>query len=249
MCCFSGPVESVTHTQIFARLHSDGRQSIIYRLSLATKREVAMILPIPVRQGSGEDALTFLNLENYRWIFSDLEACFPSPIGKAPVIASEPETGFFRRTLKVVSVGAFDASYVPTQADFSRMDKRFRLPDDVWSKLPGYRDFGFAVFKLKKGKTEVHPMAFHFPSARPKSLFFPTLHIHDGEIHSEEEFDHTLYAQGRGLNFSRWKESRVLAGAKVDTDLAMKTVRPDMHVFKREIHGLFTNGDIVVKPY
>lgn len=249
MCCFSGPVESVTQTQIFARLHSDGRQSIIYRLSLATKREVAMILPIPVRESTGEDAVRFLNLEDYPQIFSDLAACFPSRVSGKASVAAEPPRGLFRRTLKVVSVGAFDASYVPTQADFSRLDKRFRLPDDVWSKLPGYQNFGFAVFKLKKGKTEVHPMAFHFPTARPRDLFFPTLHIHDGEIHPEEEFDHTLYGQGLGLNFSRWEESPGLAGARVKTELAMNTVRPDMHVFKREIHGLFTNGDIIVKSY
>ncbi len=249
MCCFSGPVESVTNTKIFARLHSDGRQSIIYRLSLATKRAVAMILPIPVRQGSGEDAVNFLNLEDYPHIFSDLNGCFPRD-GLAKAAASPVESRrFFSRPLKVVSVGAFDASYVPTQADFSRLDKRFRLPDDALAQLPTYRDFGFAVFKLKKGKTEVHPMAFNFPSARPKNLFFPTMHIHDGKIHPEEEFDHTLYGQGRGLNFSRWEESPMLAGAKVKTDLAMKTVRPDMHVFRREIHGLFTNGDIVVKSY
>lgn len=249
MCCFSGPVESVTQTKIFARLHSDGRQSIIYRLSLATKREVAMILPIPVKASSSEDAVNFLNLEDYPHVFSDLEACFPSRFsGKVSTAVEEPR-GYFSRSLKVVSVGAFDASYVPTQADFSRLDKRFRLPDDALAQLPAYRNFGFAVFKLKKGKTEVHPMAFNFPSARPKNLFFPTMHIHDGKIHPEEEFDHTLYGQGRGLNFSRWEESPMLAGAKVKTDLAMKTVRSDLHVFRRKINGLFTNGDIVVKSY
>ncbi len=134
----------------------------------------------------------------------------------------------------------FDANYVPAQVDLSRLDRRFRLPDDALAQLPAYRDFGFAVFKLKKGKTEVHPMALHFPSARPKNLFFPTMHIHDGKIHPEEEFVQTLCGQGRGLNFSRWEESPMLAGARVKADLAMKTVRPDMHVFRREIHGLFT---------
>jgi hypothetical protein len=40
-----------------------------------------------------------------------------------------------------------------------------RLPEGVWAKLPGYADFGFAVFKLKPGNAQVHPMAFSFPAA------------------------------------------------------------------------------------
>lgn len=249
MSCFSGPVQSVTDTQIFARLHRDGRQSIIYRMALSTKRDVAMILPIPVQQGSGEDAVNFLNLQEYPLIFSDLAACFPlkdSAKAAVPVVASSRS---YNQTLKVVSVGAFDASYVPTPSDFARLDKRFRLSEKVLSQLPGYKNFGFAVFKLKKGKAEVHPMAFHFPSALPKNLFFPTLHIHDGVIHPEEEFDHTLYGQGRGLNFLQWEESLSPAGAKVKTDLAMDTVRPDLHVFKRKIQGVFTNSDVLVRSY
>lgn len=42
-------------------------------------------------------------------------------------------------------------------------------------------------------------MAFSFPSARAGHLFFPTMHIHDGEVHEKEDFDHTLYCQASGL--------------------------------------------------
>ncbi len=58
-------------------------------------------------------------------------------------------------------MGSFEASFVPTRRDFSRLDQRFRLPDDVWQALLGYDDWGFAVFKLgpMSRLTGVHPMA------------------------------------------------------------------------------------------
>ena len=79
----------------------------------------------------------------------------------------------------------------------------FGLPSNVWDGVPHYADWGFAVFKLKLGgwlkrllgrKTTIHPMAFEFPT-RDQRLFFPTLHVHDGEVHDQARFDHTFYAQ------------------------------------------------------
>lgn len=250
MCCFTGNVEGVKNTRIFARISSDGTQSLIYQMALESKREVAMVLPIPVKRGSGEDALHFVSLESYLTVFDDLEKGFPEPRGAKMSVpgVSADYGGLFRRPLKVVSVGAYDASYVPSIPDFSRLDKRFRLPDDIWDQLPGYRDFGFAVFKLKRGRTEPHPMAFTFPTARPGQLFFPTLHIHHGKVPKDEEYDHTLYAQARGVNFSNWEESPQPASHFVKTDQTQSIVRADRHVYKRQYFGLMTNGDIVVKP-
>ena len=34
-----------------------------------------------------------------------------------------------------------------------------------------------------------------FNTRHPDTLFFPTLHIHDGAVHAEEDYDHTLYFQ------------------------------------------------------
>ncbi len=250
MCCFSGNIQSVTNTRIFARLGSDGTQSLIYQMALATKQDVAMVLPIPVKPGSGEQAVSFVSFQGYLTIFDDLEKGFPQRYSAKSAVVAAPQSrlSYFEKPLEVVSVGAFDASYVPTIADFSRLDKRFRLPDKVWDRLPGYRDFGFAVFKLKKGRTELQPMAFTFPTARPGHLFYPTLHIHEGKIHEQDEFDHTLYGQARGVNFSRWEESPKLARSFVKTDQAQGLVRPERHVYKRELRGVMTNGDIVLKP-
>ena len=55
MCCFSGPVDRVAGTQIFARLKDEANQFVVYSMTLSSKSEVAMILPIPVKPGSGED--------------------------------------------------------------------------------------------------------------------------------------------------------------------------------------------------
>lgn len=244
MCCFTGKVEEVKNTRIFARLRTDGRQALIYQMSVKANQDLAMVLPIPVKEGAGEDAVKFFDFSKYETVFEDLSALWPPSVGIDPSANSRSAHLY---SLKVVSVGAYDASFVPTIADFSRLDARFRLPDDVWTKLPGYAEFGFAVFKLKPGNTQVHPMAFSFPTALPGTVFFPTLHIHDGKVHAKEKFDHTLYLQGSGLDISGWGESFSLPDTIVKCNLTHGMIRPDLHVFSSVMRGKFQNGDVVVK--
>ena len=247
MCCFSRNVEEVKNTRIFARLGENGNQVLIYSMHMSAREEVAMVLPIPVKEGTSESEVRFFDFSGYADVFSDLHQCFPIERARFSGARAVPE-GTERATLKVVSVGAFDASFVPSIADFTRLDERFRLPEGVWSKLPGYASFGFAVFKLKKGRHDVHPMAFSFPTAKEGSVFFPTLHIHDGEVHDQEHFDHTLYLQGQRLRMSSdWKESPGLAVQRVKCGLTHGMIRPELHLYRRTIRGNFTNGDIVVK--
>ena len=159
MCCFSRPVVSVTDTNIFARASKDGRQFLVYSMKLDAKEELAMILPLPVPKASKEDAVRFINLEKYPDFFAELRSGFPEPKPGRSLSNSKDAPA----TLKVVEVGSFIASFVPSVADFKRVDEKFRLPADVWDKLPMYRGFGFAVFQLKKGEHKIHPMAFEFP--------------------------------------------------------------------------------------
>ncbi|MBE2282806.1 MAG: hypothetical protein IAE77_05030 [Prosthecobacter sp.] len=250
MCCFTGKVEEVKNTRIFARLGEHGNQVIIYQMSLKADADLAMVLPIPVKEGTAEDAVKFFDFSKYENVFSDLWEMFPPPVsrgGPADPFGAAPADAPY--SLKVVSVGAYDASFVPTIADFSRLDARFRLPEGVWAKLPGYADFGFAVFKLKPGNAQVHPMAFSFPSALSGTVFFPTLHIHDGEVHAKEHFDHTLYLQAPAANLSRggWHESPGLAVTKVKCGLTHGMIRPDLHVYQQVMRGKFDNGDVVAK--
>jgi hypothetical protein len=247
MCCFSRPVEEVKNTRIFARVGAKGNQVIVYQMALDAKEDLAMVLPIPVAKGTGEDGVTFFDLSGYPGLFEDLGRLFPMPKS-----AGEPFGGVSRGVgaakLKVQSVGAYDASFVPGLADFSRLDERFRLPVGVWDEVPGYAGFGFAVFKLKAVHGEVHPMAFVFPTATPEQVFFPTLHIHDGKVHDKEVFDHTLYLQGeRGPRWGGWEESPGLPVAGVKCGLTHGMVRPDLHVYRQVMRGKFANGDVVAE--
>lgn len=244
MCCFTQPVKSVGATSIFARMGAGAEQYIAYAMSLEARGSLAMVLPVPVVKGSGEDAMKFINLEKYPTLFDDLEDGFPVeyPSGSKAVMPVAPPG-----ELKVHSVGAFDASFVPTIADFGRLDKRFRFPEKIWKRLPGYADYGFAVFKLKKPRGPVHPMAFSFPSATPQTLFFPTLHIHDGEIHADAEFDHTLYCQGRGIRAESWRESPRIAMQFVQCEQTEGLVSPKHHVYRRRMYGLEANGDVLLR--
>ncbi len=269
MCCFSEPVEYVSGTQIFARALADGRQALVYSMSFQAAGELAMILPLPVPAASPEDAVRFVSLEGYDDFFSDVAKGFPSldlAIRGAPQAesASVPV-----QSLVVHDVGDFEASFVPTLADFDRLDARFKLDPEVWAQLPQYGDWGFAVFKLKPerqklgffarlfGRTAepkrqtVHPMAFEFPRRDPRSLFFPTVHVHDGEVHEKAHFDHTLYCQPGDLiasTFGGWNRSAGPLGRYVDSERAAGLIAPDTPCYRTVLMGDFENRDQVLTP-
>jgi hypothetical protein len=257
MCCFSvttpvgllarlfqRPVH-VSATNIFARMISPGVQGLAYGMDLETRHPVAMVLPLPVAPGSGEDAVTFVDLSKDPQMFSDLSALFTM---MQPAAAkggfSLPSRGPSR--LVVHKVGAFVASYVPTRADFSRLDPRFRLPDVLFDAVPHYADHGFAVFQLEPGKVTVHPMALRFPTRDPERLFFPTVHVHDGRFHATAKFDHALYYQTlrRSLTGPTFAP---LDGDPVGWGTPRKSyeglIEPDHAVIRRTLRGRLANQD------
>ena len=154
--------------------------------------------------------------------------------------------------LVVFEVGSFIASFVPSLKDFARLDAQFRIPDSTWAKLPQYKDWGFAVFKLKKNEKpdgkKIHPMAFEFPRADPRRLFFPTVHIHDGTVPQRAKFDHMLFAQFSGtMVASNWEESPQPA------EMFMRTIKQSQgivagseHVYRKVLKGQYKNMDVVV---
>lgn len=268
MCCFSRPIAYVAGTKIFARAIGDGRQSLVYSMRFTADEELAMILPIPVPPGSPEDAVEFVSLEGYDDFFDDLAKAFPVQMlaaSRGPALA--PSAVPQAKTLEVHDVGDFEASFVPSQADFDRLDERFKLDPAVWAKLPQYADWGFAVFKLRPKAEEkkgffsrflgskpkaqtVHPMAFVFPRRDPKELFFPTVHVHDGEVHPEAIFDHTLYAQldDGDYEVTHWERSPNALGQVVDARRAKTLVDPEAHCLRRTIQTFFENRDITLGP-
>lgn len=198
MCCFSQPVISVNNTQIFARPSGNGTQFLAYQMNYESRNPNAMILPLPVKQPANDKSLKFIDLENYDAFFDDLADGFP--FHSPPSIGcSAPFDPASRHDLEVFEVGNYIASFVPTMSDFDRLDPKFALPNEIWANVPGYENFGFAVFQLAAGSLKPHPMAFEFQTENDE-LFFPTIHIHDGEIHKSEEFDHVLYMQHAGLD-------------------------------------------------
>ncbi len=244
MCCFSQPVTSVSQTRIFARGDSGGRQFLAYSMVYEASGELAMVLPLPVKPGSGEGAVKFLDLHAYPEFFDDLYSGFPPPPVSARLgLTKSVATVSVMPMLEVQTVGSFEASYVPTVADFSRLDARFRLPTGTWDQLPAYKSYGFAVFKLKP-QTKVHPMAFSFPRATPGTLFFPTVHIHDGKVHPQAHFDHVLYHQATGMLAAHgWDETPDLASKFMTMLKCQGMIAADQHCYRKALRGTLPNQD------
>lgn len=245
MCCFSGRVTSVSGTKIFARCAGD-RQFLVYELSLDAPSEVAMILPLPVAE-DGSDPISFIDLSGYPEFFKDMAKGFPLPrstLRCCPVSASPR-----RPRLEVVHVGSFEASFVPSLADFDRVDERFKIAPEVWTKMPEYRDYSFVVFKFKAGQQNIHPMAFSFATRAPGQLYFPTVHVHDGKWHRKADFDHELYCQAdskpSGCRSSSSQASAVMQmNHALRGDCTRGTVAGDQLFYRRDIVGEHPNEDI-----
>ncbi len=239
MCCFTQPVLSVSNTNIFARSGEGRLQFLAYQMQLDARVDLAMVLPLPVPH---ESSLRFINLEGYPTFFTAMTAAVFPPV--------QSRSGSRSMPLEVVSVGSFDASFVPKMADFSRLDARFRLPAGTWEKLPQYMDWGFAVFKLKPGQHKVHPMAFEFPRRHPRELFFPTVHVHDGQVHAQAEFDHTLFCQHRTeekFALSTWAESAQPASGFMEVAKCEGLVNPAKHIYGLRMVGELKNEDTVLR--
>lgn len=257
MCCFTGPVNRVYGTKIFARLDGD-RQAIAYAMAFETDQPVAMVLPIPVAAGPESEVVSFVTLPESSRLFEELASGFPVPRdntlswGPTARSASDP----MPQPLVVHRVGNFVASFVPTMNDFDRLDPVFRIAPETWAQVPGYERFGFVVFQLHELSGEPKPMAFWFKTATPDQVFFPTLHIHDGTIHSHENFDHVLYVQGdafdRGAGGytnqmdpnTRLIRSRDPASSFVSDSAGL--ISPSGLVHRKFLNGSFPNQDTIL---
>jgi hypothetical protein len=217
-------------------------------MQFKAQEDLAMILPLPVPAGTPEDGVKFVNLKEFPEFFARLDLGFPPPKPTSRSLAAGPKSAP-TDSLAVVEVGEFEASFVPTLADFNRLDERFRLPPGTWDQLPLYKTYGFAVFKLKPGAKRVHPMAFEFPRSKPKWLFFPTVHIHDGKLHAKAEFHHTLYCQAgeqESMRLADWEESAQPAGMFLDVKKSQGLIDANGHVYRRRMRGMLKNEDVLV---
>jgi hypothetical protein len=245
MCIFSKPVIDVSKTKIFAR-KSSRYQYLAYQMDFQLHDQTAIILPIPSVKNTPEDGVEFINFKQHADFFQQLNELFQEHIeGKGSLGINLT----YSMPLKVHNVGDFEASFIPTLNDFDRVDERFKLKPEIWQQLPQYKDYGFVVFKLSPHATTVHPMVFKFPTDMA-DLYFPTLHIHDGEIHKLEHFDHTLYCQ---------KDENVLVpaswqGRKLNNHFYFRhgqtcegVLNLDNTVYMRKVTGTQRNEDIILK--
>ncbi len=245
-------------TRIFARSLPDGEQALVYSMSVAIAEDLAMILPLPVPPKPAEDAVRFVDLSGYPSFFQDLDSAFPAPISRGRSAFGTQTFALESKKLEVHRVGEFDASFVPTRGDFGRLDERFQLDPHIWDQLPQYRDHGFAVFKLASQRSwfrrvrqqTIHPMAFVFPRRDPRVLFFPTVHVHDGEVHERAEFDHQLYCQPDELTAATfgWRASEGEVGRYVKAERTAELVAASAPAYKRELTGQHANVDITIDP-
>jgi hypothetical protein len=270
MCCFSQPVEQVFDTNIFAR-SVNGRQLLVYGMAYVAAADLAMVLPLPVPPNPPEDAVRFINLVRYPAFFDDLSHGFPK-MTAGSFLSFEMGGRAGVPVLRVHDVGSFEASFVPRVEDFERLDERFRIPREVWDLLPAYRDYGFAVFKLKGSASpppagvlrrllggapagrppkprRVHPMAFEFPRRNPDLLYFPTVHVHDRKVHPDAMFDHMLYCQSDPAieeYLQDWEWSNRRASEFVDIGRAEGIVTPNHYCQRRPLAGRLENKDSLV---
>jgi len=256
---FSRPVISVSATNIFARMTSSQSQFLVYQMSYKSDQTNAMILPIPVQLPASEESVKFIDLSHYKEFFSDFQLGFPCVARVS--FGCSGGTKSVMTDLKVFQVGDYIASFVPKLPDFSRLDDRFRLSDSVWSQLPDYQDFGFVVFQLAEGSFKPHPMAFEFVS-RNRSIFFPTRHVHDDEVHPTEDFDHGLFLQHAGLDSlvgnyqdcdlpdpnTNWIRSKQIASRFLKTQDTRGAVVPDLLVHRKIVIGNQPNQDFEFSP-
>ena len=257
MCCFAGAGDVQVHgTKIFARLVAPGVQALAYQMEYAAKSPTAMILPLPVVLPAKEGSVRFKNLKEYPDFFDALAKGFLKPPTRSWSKSAEAPASAM---LEVHDVGDFVASFVPKLSDFERVDPRFVLAPEVWTKLPAYADYGFAVFQLKELSGSPHPIALEFDSRLQGQLFFPTVHIHDGSVHEKDTFDHVLYAQAPGLDAlvgdydgpssvdrkTGFVRSREKVAGFADAGRAQGLLAADLLMHQVSLNGLLPNRDTV----
>lgn len=252
MCCFTDPMQFVGATRIFARGDGDW-QVVAYEMVFQSEAPVAMVLPLPVMPTNDESSLRFIDLSGYPEFFRHLHLSFAG-------WKSRGGSDGGLRDLTVHRVGQFEASFAPNRKAFSRLDARFRITDHLLDRLGDVRDYGFAVFQLSPSAEpqRAHPMAFAYRRRDRGELVFPTLHIHDGEVHPEAKFDHALYWQAErapdrddwlipSRGRFRWEWPVTHPSRFLDASRTAGVFNPSQGLYRAAIEGTRANADIRIR--
>jgi hypothetical protein len=137
----------------------------------------AMILPVPY-----PESIKFINLSNYKNIFSDCQSVFIKPQllswSKNATLSYSVDKS---AKLEVFNVGSYKVSLAKNLSDLKRVDESvFELSsgcEEVLSKTYRENYWGFIICKLSKGQEEYHPFAYSHNILNNK-VFIPTKHYH-----------------------------------------------------------------------
>ncbi|HUS36026.1 MAG TPA: hypothetical protein VM680_11810 [Verrucomicrobiae bacterium] len=237
-------MREVSATNIFARADKENAQFLVYEMRVAATEPVAMVLPLPVDQSKGENGVRFIDLQGYPNLFESLYFTFSPPPKNAEYFMGMGGGG---RSLAVQKVGAYDASFVPTIADFLRLDERFRLPDETWKKLPAYKEWGLRC--LSCGRPSSGTIRWRFRLiGRVMRRFFS-----DGSYSRREgarerglRSRFVLPAGGERAGVERLDGIARAAAQFVDVQKAKGIVDGERHCYKYSIKGRRSNRDIYV---
>jgi hypothetical protein len=98
-------------------------------------------------------------------------------------------------------------------------------------------------------RVSVHPMAFSFRTRDPKTIFFPTVYVHDMTVRETATFDHILYTQNQStstLPGTFWMPSEWTASRYLKVNRTRGLVDANAPCFQMSVTGTFPNADIVV---
>jgi hypothetical protein len=264
MCCFSGPVTSVSGTKIFATMRvllaTDGEraQILAYEASVTTEASNAMVLPVPVREDVGAAGIALLDMSSVPDFFVVLFRLVEAGTPRLPTFSAP----FPQPQLKVHRVGAYDVSIVPTIEDFGRLSSLFRLelsgsPVGVGVSLgqpqgllqvfrQRYPGHSFVVCQLAPGKVDLHPFGVMFlpryrgPSVLPDPAHPRRCAARDGPLRPSVSSPRGLGSSSRShpLNRDRrWAQPRPEAAF---------SLRPDQQVELTSLRGDQPNSDLYI---
>ncbi len=282
MCIFSADIQKVRGTQIFARLDGQGNQYLAYSMEYSAVSDMAMILPLPV-SSHAEDAVQFLSLEGYAGFFGDLHSSFVAPSlsrgvqslgmeGARVNLLQVHDVGAYEASF-IPTLDDFDRldprfklprqvwDQIPIYVDYGFAVFKLRASAKAEGEDPALLNRGqkhdgrYTLGELPPSRpvARAHPMAFLFPTRAMNSLFFPTVHIHDGQYHPNEHFDHWLFFQDDMLGEAYHERGRaVKSNAEMNAFMtisqAQGMVDGEKFCFRCKLRGSFPNEDVWAGP-
>lgn len=178
MCLISAAVNRVNNTQLLCAVNRNKtRQFTVYANKVDNPTlNNTMILPVPFPQ-----TIKFHNLSDYKRIFNDCDSCFSVQAMRLEVSFGMAKKCRGGETLKVVSVGSYQASIANSLDELNLVNPDvFTITNEIKQFLAKHyqsMNFGFIICKLEVGNKDYHPFAYSHDIADQK-IFLPTKHFH-----------------------------------------------------------------------